>query len=183
MAVYPKDDNKNQESQSYLDNGVRAQENRSSAWALLVVGGVGLLLVLLGMLGVLPLKLGNPYLFYGVMMAVFVLFLVMGALSMKNARIFEKKAEADNTLLETVEKWCVETMDAASIDAAVGTSAEDEPTEDESAEDYAGEVLYFKRVEYLKEQINRQFLNLDQVLVEHYIDGRLYDVIFGEKQQ
>jgi hypothetical protein len=177
MAVYPEDIDRNQESQSYLENDVRAQENRSSAWALLIVGGVGLLLVVLGMLEVLPLKLSNPYLFYGVMTAVFFLFIVMGVLSMKNARFFAQKAVEDNTLLETVEKWCRETMDADSIDAAVGAVAEDE------TEEFAGELLYFKRAEYLKQQINGQFLNLDQALVEHFIDGRLYDMIFGEQPQ
>ncbi len=158
-------------------NSANEKEYRSSAWALLIVGGVGLTIVVLGITGVLPLKLGNPYLFYGVTMAVFILFLVMGVLSMKNARIFAQRARVENTLLETVETWCLENLNAEEIDCALEAGAQDE---DEASEN-AAQLRYFRRVEYLRERINRQFLNLDQGLVEQFIDEQLYDRIFGEK--
>lgn len=175
MDRYPKNQSEDHRSERYLDNGARAKENRSSAWALLIVGGVGFVGVILGITGVLPLRLSNPYLFYGVMMAVFLLFVVMGALSMKNARIFAEKAKVENTLLETVEKWCLETFRAGDLppELSEGTA------QDNSVED-GQETLYFRRVEYLREQINRQFLNLDQGLLERFIDERLYERIFGE---
>lgn len=151
-------------------NSANEKEYRSSAWALLIVGGVGLIIVVLGITGVLPLHLGNPYLFYGVTMAVFILFLVMGVLSMKSAVVFAKKAQAENTLLETVETWCRDNLKAAEVDAAVSEASEDEP-----------EIQYYRRVEYLRERINSQFLNLDQGLVDQFIDEKLYDMIFGEQ--
>lgn len=163
MARYPRNQSMYQESGRYLENGIRARENRSSAWALLIVGGAVMFCAILGIVGMLPVRLGNPYLFYGVMMAVSLLFLVMGALSMKSARIFAERAKVEGTLLETVEKWCMENLGAADIDAALRTW--DEP-------------LYFQRTEYLKEQINSQFMNLDQRLLEHFIDERLYGKIF-----
>lgn len=181
MARYPKNQREHQESKRYQDNDARARENRSSAWALLMVGGAGLLLVALGIAGILPLQFGNPYLFYGVMMAVFFLFVVMGVLSVQNARIFAEKAEADNTLLDTVEKWCGETLRAEEIDAVLdakeGGRAESDfgdgrAVSEESADEY------FRRVEYLKERINRQFMNLDESLLDHFIDEYLYDTIF-----
>ncbi|MCM1112205.1 MAG: hypothetical protein NC399_03005 [Muribaculum sp.] len=195
MTRYPKDQSEDRRRESYLDNGARAKENRSSAWALLIVGGVGFVGVLLGMTGVLPLRLSNPYLFYGVMMAVFLLFVVMGALSMKNARIFAEKAEVENTLLETVEKWCLEAFRAEKLPPELsGEITHDHIVESceadnaetggadsaETAEEDGQEMLYFRRVEYLREQINRQFLNLDQGLLERFIDERLYERIFGE---
>lgn len=151
-------------------NSANEKEYRSSAWALLIVGGVGLIIVVLGITGVLPLQLGNPYLFYGVTMSIFILFLVMGVLSMKSAVVFAKKAQAENTLLETVETWCRDNLKAAEVDAALPESSEDEP-----------EIQYYRRVEYLRERINSQFLNLDQGLVDQFIDDKLYDMIFGEQ--
>ncbi|MBR1771673.1 MAG: hypothetical protein IJ747_06555 [Lachnospiraceae bacterium] len=150
------------------------KEYRSSGWALLLVGGVGLLGVALGISGVLPVHLGNPYLFYGVMMSVFVLFIVMGALSFKSARIFAQKEQADHTLMETVETWCVEHLTAEEIDRAVDADLPDETASDP-------QLLFFPRAEYIKEKINNQFMNLDQKLLDRYVDERLYDLIFGEK--
>lgn len=151
-------------------NSANEKEYRSSAWALLLVGGVGLIFVILGITGVLPLQLGNPYLFYGVTMAIFILFLVMGVLSMKNALVFAEKAQAENTLLEAVETWCRDNLKAEEADDALEGISED--TE---------ELRYFRRAEYLKERINHQFLNLDQGLVEQFIDEKLYEIIFGER--
>lgn len=151
-------------------NPMNEKEYRSSAWALLIVGGGGCILVALGTSGIIPLQLGNPYLFYGVMSAIFVLFLVMGLLSFKSARIFAEKAKADNTLMDTVEKWCLSNLKAEDIDDAVNAS-------DEGDE----EALFFGRVEYMKTRINSQFINLDQDLLDRFVDERLYDLIFGDQ--
>lgn len=153
-------------------NSTNEKEYRSSAWAFLIVGGIGLVIVALGIADVLPLKPGNPYLFYGVTMAVFLLFLVMGALSMKNARIFAQKAQAEDTLLETVEGWCRDNLKAEEIDLAL---------EDSSPE--GEEERYFLRVGCLRERINSQFLNLDQNLVDQFIDEKIYDTVFGKPKE
>ena len=160
-------------------NSTNEKEYRSSAWALLIVGGVGLIIVLLGITGVLPLQLGNPYLFYGVTMAIFLLFLVMGVLSMKSARIFAEKAQVENTLLETVETWCRSNLNAEEIDALLREVSEEDSKESPKEGE---ELQYFRRVDYLRERINSQFLNLDQGLLDQFIDEKLYDVIFGERE-
>jgi type IV secretory pathway component VirB8 len=46
---------------TYMNSGAKAEENRSSAWVLLVVGILGMLVMILGITGVLPLNIGNPY--------------------------------------------------------------------------------------------------------------------------
>ena len=152
----------------YKRNADKAEDNRSSAWTLLVVGGAGMFIMILGIMGILPLSIGNPYMFYGVMSAVFLLFMVMGVVSMKNAKIFEKKAESENTLREALEKWCRDNLRAEEIDRELGNiSAEKE------------EVLYFKRYEKLKEKLNHQFMNLDQAFLDNFIDETVYDMVFG----
>ena len=41
-----------------MNSGAKAEENRSSAWVLLIVGALGILVMALGITGVLPLILG-----------------------------------------------------------------------------------------------------------------------------
>lgn len=156
----------------YLNSSTRAEENRSSAWTLLLVGILGMLFVILGITGVLPVNIGNTYMFYGVMSAVFILFLVMGVVSMKNAKIFAKKAESENTLKDTMIHWYQENLSADLVDAEI-----------EDAGNTTAELLYFKRVQKLKEKFNHQFMNLDQAFLEHFIDEEVYEHIFPDGEE
>ena len=46
------------------------------------------------------------------------------------------------------------------------------------------ELLYFKRVQKLKEKFNNQFMNLDQAFLEHFIDDEVYEHVFpGEEDK
>lgn len=166
------DSHKNETYQPYVNSAQQADENRSSAWTLLVVGAIGLVVMILGIMGVIPFKLGNPYMFYGVMSAIFILFIVMGMVSMKNAKIFEKKAESENSLRDSLLKWCKENLTGDKVDERL-----------ENAEDIQAEILYFKRYEMLKKMINHQFMNLDQGFVESLIDDEVYDMVFADKQE
>ena len=159
-----------QGSSSYQDSSERADDNRSSAWMLLIIGILGLVLVALGIAEVIPLKLGNPYLFYGVMIAVFLLFLVTGVMSMRSAKFFAKKAESENSLRSTLLDWCRENLKPEEIDREV------------SAADTTEEVLYFSRTSYIKEKLNHQFLNLDQDFLDKFVDDHVYEMVFGQSE-
>lgn len=161
-----------QPAQPYVNSAEQAEENRSSAWTLLVVGGIGLVAMILGIAGVIPLNLGNPYMFYGVMSAVFILFIVMGAVSMKNAKIFAKKAESENSLRDSLLKWCAENLTAEKVNAQI-----------ENVEDMPDEVLYFTRYEIIKKMMNYQFMNLDQGFLEKLIDDEVYDMVFTGSEE
>ena len=119
----------------------------------------------------MPLSLGNPYLFYGVMGAIFILFVVAGIVSMKNARFFEKKAESENSLRQTLLDWCKDNLNAADIDAEV------------CVEGISEEVAYFRRSFCVKEKLNHQFVNLNQDFLDQFIDDYIYDEIFGKRTE
>lgn len=171
MADAEEEEEKEQPAQPYVNSAEQAEENRSSAWTLLIVGGLGLIVMILGIAGILPFRLGNPYMFYGVMSAVFILFIVMGAVSMKNAKIFAKKAESENSLRDSLLKWCEENLTAEKIDAQI-----------ENVADMADELLYFSRYEMIKKMMNHQFMNLDQGFLEQLIDDEVYDMVFTGEQ-
>ncbi len=157
-------------SSLYQDSSQRADENRSSAWVLLFVGILGLTAVVLGIMGILPLNMGNPYLFYGVMGAIFVLFVVAGVVSMKNAKIFAGKAASENSLRSTMLEWCRQSFDGQEIDKEIGISDDSE------------EVRYFNRTAYLREKLNHQFVNLDQDFLDQFIDDQVYGMVFERKE-
>ena len=159
-----------QAAKPYMNSALQAEENRSSAWTLLVIGGLGILGIILCITGIIPLRIGNPYMFYGVMSAVFLLFVVMGAVSMKNAKIFAKKAESENSLRDSLLKWSSENLTIEKIDAQI-----------ENTEELSEEILYFKRYEIIKKMMNHQFMNLDQGFLEKLIDDEVYDLVFDEK--
>lgn len=156
----------------YEDNAQKADDNRSSAYVLLLIGTLGLLFVVLCLADIIPLKIGNPYLFYGVMSAVFILFVVTGAVSMRNARFFAIKAKEENSLKTAILDWCRQNLQAEEIDAAI-----------ENRTQTPAEVLYFKRAESMKEKLNYQFVNLDQDFLDALIDTVIYEMVFEDESK
>lgn len=156
----------------YQSSEEAAEDNRSSAWTLLIVGVAGIVVMILGILEKLPFRVGNPYMFYGVLSAVFLLFVVMGVVSMKNARIFEKKAASESSLKDALLTWCAENLKQQEIDAQI-----------ENAAELAPEIIYFRRTEQIKEKLNHQFVNLDQAFLDRLIDEVVYEMIFPAKTQ
>jgi len=156
--------------EQYVDSSERAEENRSSGWMLSFIGGIGLIVVILGICGIIPLRLGNPYLFYGVLCLLFFVFLIMGILSIRNAKVFAGKAESENGLKTAIREWYQNNLTGSEIDQAIG-----------DLDGLTEEVRYFKRVQKIKDKLNHQFMNLDQPFLEHFIDDEIYDALYQEK--
>ena len=169
-------------SSLYRDNAERASENRSSAWVLMAVGGLGIVALIMGITGVIPLHFSNAYLFYGVMAAVFILFLVAGIISMKNALIFEKSAESENSVKSALLDWCRQNLSKEELDRQIGIGGT-AATEEGAAEMESEEILYFRRFEAIKARLNHQFLNLDQGFLEKLIDDTVYEMVYGDEEE
>lgn len=156
----------------YENSASKAEDNKSSAYTLLFVGIAGLIVVVLGIAGVLPIHLSSTtkYMTYGIMSALFLLFIVMGLISMKSYRIFAKKAESENSLRDTIEKWCLETFTQTELDDELAFGEEN----------VSDEEKYFKRTSLVKEKIKKQFLNLDEAFLDNFVDD-IYGDIFEDK--
>lgn len=154
---------------AYRDSADQAEDNRSSAYMLLVIGGIGFVLVLLIFLGIIPLfqnEVTTKYMICGVMGAMFVLFIVFGFVSMKSSKILSVKAKTENSLFSEMTKWCGENLSAAKIDEGL--------FEDDTLSE---EQKYFVRAEKMKTLIGDKFMNLDEAFLEHFID-EYYQKIF-----
>ncbi len=159
-----------QDGPFYQDSSQKASDNRSSGWVFLAVGILGLAFVVLGILGVIPLRPGSFYEFYGVTGAVFLLFLVQGVISIRSASFFARKAESENSLRSTMLEWCRENLKAEEIDEKI------------DREGLPDEVIYLNRTAYLRERLNHQFVNLDQGFLEQFVEDQVYDIIFEDAE-
>ncbi len=74
----------------YMNSADRAEDNRSSAWTLLIVGGLGLAVIVLGALGVLPIPMRgfSKGLSMFVLGGLCVLFIIMGIVSFKKSKVY-----------------------------------------------------------------------------------------------
>lgn len=153
----------------YQNSAKQAEENRSSAYMLLIIGSIGLAVMILIFIEVIPLSLNpfNKYMMCGVMSVLFVLFIVMGIVSMKSSKVLAQKAESESNLTSEIRKWCEENLDADEIDEGLFG--------DEKFE--SDEIKYFKRTEKMKQQISYQFLNLDEGFLDTFVDD-YYPIIF-----
>ena len=146
---------------AYQNSAVKAEDNRTSAYTLLFVGILGFLGVVLVFTGVIPVFLSTGttrYFVCGVMGALFVLFIVFGVVSMRASKVLLVQAQSENSLLSELTKWCEENLSAETVDNGL------------FAEEMSEEQKYFKRTDKMKAIINNKFMNLDQGLLEHFVD-------------
>ena len=122
--------------------------------------------------GVLPIQLNGStkYLTGGVMGALFLVFIVMGVLSLKSSRQFEGKAKEESALKEELRRWCDENITAEAVDASIPDLPD------------AEEARYFRRTERIRAMISEHFLNLEAGYLENFVD-EIYPQFFGEDGQ
>ena len=155
----------------YQNSAVKAEDNRTSAYTLLFVGILGFVLAVLVFTGVLPVFRNadtTRYFVCGVMGAMFILFVVFGIVSMRNSKILLVQAQSEDSLLSELAKWCEENLSTEQIDGGL------------FEEEMSDEQKYFKRTDKMKKIINDKFLNLDQGLLEHFVD-EYYQGLFGDE--
>lgn len=158
----------------YQNYEEKAADNKSSAYTLLAVGLAGLIVIILCFCDVikLPLSESSRFMILGVLGAMFLFFIVMGVISMKNAEKYAKKAESEKELTKELEKWFVEYVTADKIDEGLFTEEE---------ENLSDEQKYFKRFDRMKALLSERFLNLNEGYMDRFLD-RHYQDIFGDKE-
>lgn len=154
----------------YKDNAQKAAEFKDSGYTLLGVGGVGLILLILMASGVLPFGFGGiSWITYSVLGVMFLIFLIVGWHSMKSAGTYKKEALSENSLKAEIMSWCRENLTAQEIDSSVFDETLMESEEEK----------YFKRTEFIRNQIGQRFINIEEGFLDSLID-EFYPEVFGE---
>ena len=99
----------------------RYADMRSSAWTFLAVGGIGFVVMLLALMGILSFPFHDFALI--VMLLLFVVFLAIGFVSLKNAKKLKALASSEHELIERITDWYhtegVQTEAITSLDASL----------------------------------------------------------------
>ena len=153
---------------TYQSSTDKAEEFKSSAYTLIGVGVVGIVVIILCAAGIIPLKLAEAtkYMAFGVMGVMFILFVLMGIFSYRSAHKFLRAAEAEERQTVEIMTWCRENLSNTGIDEKI-----------DFEEDTSDEVKYFKRSEQMRTLISDKFVNLEDNYLDKLIDD-YYQEIF-----
>lgn len=93
---------RNDDIKVYQDKKAKAEDYKSSAYTLLLIGVLGIVVFILMEAGVLPFQIAgsNKYITYGVMGTMFVVFIVMGVLSLRSSKKYTEEAAVEKDLTE-----------------------------------------------------------------------------------
>ena len=154
---------------SYVDKKQKIEDYKSSGFVLTLVGGVGLVALVLLYLGIIPgfSGLKSNYMFMGVMLVMFIVFIIAGIVSFAQIKTIILEAEADDDLISRVNQFFDEYLTVEKLAKEVVCGKKD--TEEE---------LYFKRTEYMTRVLLQKFTEMNESLREKIIDdkyGEMYE--------
>ncbi|MGN0248614.1 MAG: DUF4064 domain-containing protein [Lachnospiraceae bacterium] len=154
---------------SYVDKKQKIEDYKSSGFVLTLVGGVGLVALVLLYLGIIPgfSGLKSNYMFMGVMLIMFIVFIIAGIVSFAQIKTIILEAEADDNLISRVNQFFDEYLTVEKLAKEVVCSKKD--TEEE---------MYFKRTEYMTRVLLQKFPEMNESLREKIIDdkyGEMYE--------
>lgn len=155
----------------YMDSAERAEDNRSSAWTLLLVGGIGLVVLVLGFFGIIPLPISgfSKYMFTGVMSVLFIVFIISGFISMKKSKVYSAEANVEKDKKQQIIAWCEENQIAQKINESLSNEAQD----------ISEEEMYFKRAERLRFLVCNEFQSMSIEFLNDVVDD-IYDSLFED---
>lgn len=155
----------------YQDKKTKAEDYKSSAYTLLLVGLIGMTALVLMVAGVLPFHFGGGgrYITYGVMGILFVVFIVMGFSSLKASRRYAKEASDEENLTERITAWAQEQLTADVLGQCVWF---EEGTSDEEK--------YFQYFEAIKTAVTQEFGSLNASYLDALCE-ELYTELFEGK--
>lgn len=147
----------NEDIKVYQDKKTKAEDFKSSAYTLFIVGFLGIIALILIECGLLPVQLAAPnkYITYFVMGAMFLVFMVMGVSSFRSFKVYEKEAVTEDKLTADIKKWTKENIDVKELMEKVRFE-----------EDILEEEKYFRYFEILKSCITDKFGKLNASYLE-----------------
>ena len=148
---------RNDDVKVYQDKKAKAEDYKSSAYTLLLVGVIGMAALVLMIAGVLPFHFGGDgrYITYGVMGILFAVFVVMGFSSLKASKRFAEEASDEENLTGKIKAWAREQITADVLRQRVWF-----------AEGTSDEEKYFQYFEAIKNAVTQEFGSLNASYLE-----------------
>ena len=155
----------------YRNSAELSSDNKASAYILLSIGILGIIVLVLICLDIIPLYRGTVSKITSsvVLGTLFTVFIVMGVFSLKNAKKLSEKAVVEGDLTKEIMDYMSENFTEVSIDEVLSN--------DEDWNESSEEIKYFKRTEYIKNLITNQFMNLEEDYVD-FMSDEIYTKFF-----
>ena len=149
----------------------RYEEEKSSAYTLLFVGTLGGLALILELAKVyqFPIAKETKWLFYlvfGLMMGGFIIY---GYISYTKSISLLKEAEVENKLINDINQWSKDNLTVEYIDSHIDTDTQEE-------------LLYFNRMDYIKDSLMHQFEHADEPLIDR-LKENIYSNLYDEDDE
>lgn len=154
----------------YIKASQRAEEYKSSAYALLLVGGAGIVVLFLSLLGIIPLKVAENIRAVGfiAMLVMFIAFIVVGVKSLVEAKTIDALSDVEDALTDSITDYFKEKYTSDSLDKEVFSDKDYLLSEEEK---------FFKREETIRSMITIKFGDLDEAFLDNETE-RIYNMIF-----
>ena len=156
----------------YEDKNNKAEDAKSSAIALILVGGLGLVFIVLLVLDYLPIHLFGlgKYLVSAIMAAMFVVFIAMGFSSIKTYKKYLGIAEEEQKNIEQIMDLLAQHMSREAIDAKLAGELEEMPQ------------IYYSRLALIKEFLEAHYGGLEPALLEKLADD-WYEELYSKDDE
>lgn len=157
-------------SELYQNKREQAQEVRSSAFALIIVGFVGLILDILCVFNIITIRWSTftKTVTCSVMSVLFLALIVMGFLSVKSFKSLISFAKEEDKMTGEIEKWYQKELTAEKIDDMLAGKMESDLPEEER---------YFYRIEQIKYILTEKFMNLDPAYADNMTE-KIYQELY-----
>ena len=160
----------------YQDKKAKAEDFKSSAYTLLIVGILGIIALILMECKVLPIQLVAPgkYITYGVMGTMFTIFIIMGISSFRSSKKYAGEAKAEDDLTNQIKEWAVQNLTQDYVKKNV--------VNDESGvaiEEIPQEMQYFYYYAVIKNAVTEQFGELEATYLDALCE-EIYGMIFDK---
>lgn len=156
----------------YEDKNNKAEDAKSSAIALILVGGLGLVFIVLLVLDYLPIHLFGlgKYLVSAIMAAMFLVFIAMGFSSIKTYKKYLGIAEEEQKNIEQIMDLLAQHMSREVIDAKLAGEPEEMPQ------------IYYSRLALIKEFLEVHYGGLEPALLEKLADD-WYEELYSKDDE
>ncbi len=158
----------------YVNKIDQASELKSSAYMLIIMGVIGGVCVLALVFDYFPIRftITSKIIIGTVLGILFGFFIIMG---FKSAKSYKQKLHdglEEKTLSQAILQWCISNITIDNLEKKVVLDVDEEGHD---------EILYYKRIELIKEQIEGHFMNVEETLLDELIDD-FYCILYAEKE-
>ena len=152
------------ETPSFVKLSDKYEDVLSSAYTMIFVGVVGIVLWFLLFFNIIHLGL-NPstsWLMYSVMGGMFIIFVIAGIVSFMHAKQIKQHAKHQDKLMDDIKKWASENI-----------KLEDLKVEDESIPE---ELIYMEQTNKIQDLIMHQFEDADEAMA-YELKDEIYEML------